>query len=295
MTVLGKKKLKVWSYVFEFFVLFGSIYIAFELEEWDENQDFTDREVAYLASMYQDLSKDLNQLNRRVIEYDEKIQSADRVLDLLEEPYPFIQQQVSAELKSHLFTHFNYNPVNNTVMTLKTSGDLKLLKNHEFKILLSELDKSHVSTMHQGEIFNSYIEGNEWSGFFINNFNIRNFESISQDPNFSILFRNRLRHYIALAESYYFHMQGSLKKTEEVKLALEEEMSRRDLSESLSSQNDNSEESELDMLNDELDDLFDDLGSSDTISQDSNEEELDLDADSDSGTDYLLEELEKSN
>ncbi|CAN0455840.1 unnamed protein product, partial [Ectocarpus fasciculatus] len=114
MTVLGKKKLKVWSYVFEFFVLFGSIYIAFELEEWDENQDFTDREVAYLASMYQDLSKDLNQLNRRVIEYDEKIQSADRVLDLLEEPYPFIQQQVSAELKSHLFTHFNYNPVNNT-------------------------------------------------------------------------------------------------------------------------------------------------------------------------------------
>lgn len=292
MTILGNKKLNIWSYLFEFIVLFGSIYIAFELEEWDENQDFTDREVAYLASMYQDLSKDLNQLNRRVIEYDEKIQSADRVLELLEQPYDRIQGEVSLELKKHLFTHFNYNPVNNTVTTLKTSGDLKLLKNHEFKILLSELDKSHVSTLHQGEIFNNYIEGNEWSGFFINNFNIRNFESISQNPNFSILFRNRLRHYIALVESYYFHMQGSLKKTEEVKLALEEEMLRRNIGSKISNQSDDINEEELDLLNDELDGLLDDFDTDNTSTE---SEDEDSNESSDSGTDYLLEELNESN
>ncbi len=287
--------MKIWSYLFEFFVLFGSIYIAFELEEWDEDQDFTDREVAYLASMYQDLSKDLNQLNRRVIEYDEKIQSADRALMLLEQPYPLIQEQVSAELKKHLFSHFNYNPVNNTVTTLKTSGDLKLIKNHEFKILLSELDKSHVSTLHQGEIFNNYIEGNEWSGFFINNFNIRNFESISDNPNFSILFRNRLRHYIMLVESYYFHMQGSLKKTEEVKLALEEEMNRRNILTDLASQSEVNEEKELDMLNNELDELFDGIGGqADTLSTKSGDDVPETEPDADSDTDYLLEELEKT-
>lgn len=284
MTVLGKKKLNIWSYLFEFIVLFGSIYIAFELEEWDENQDFTDREIAYLASMYQDLSKDLNQLNRRVIEYDEKIQSADRVLQLLEQPYDLIQHEVSSELKQHLFTHFNYNPVNNTVTTLKTSGDLKLLKNHEFKILLSELDKSHVSTLNQGEIFNNYIEGDEWSGFFINNFNIKDFESISNNPNFSILFRNRLRHYIALVESYYFHMQGSLKKTEEVKVALEDEMLRRDIPVDFSSGNDIIEK-EYEEVNDLLDDLI----------LEDNEEAPVEEEESDSGADYLLDELEESN
>ena len=288
MTILGEKKMKVWSYLFEFIVLFGSIYIAFELEEWDENQDFTDREIAYLASMYQDLSKDLNQLNRRVIEYDEKIQSADRVLELLEQPYELIQEEVSNELNKHLFTHFNYNPVNNTVTTLKTSGDLKLLKNHDFKILLSELDKSHVSTLNQGDIFNNYIEGDEWSGFFINNFNIQNFESISKNPDFSILFRNRLRHYIALVESYYFHMQGSLKKTEEVKLALEEEMSRRNISADFSS-GINSEDEDTGIGYDEVDDLLDEM-----IPGDNSEENAENEEETDSGTDYLLEELEGS-
>lgn len=293
MTALGKNKLKVLDYLFEFIVLFGSIYIAFQLEEWDEDQDFTDREVAYLASMYQDLSKDLNQLNRRVIEYDEKIQSADRVLELLEQPYDVIQQKVSLELKKHLFTHFNYNPVNNTFTTLKTSGDLKLLKNHEFKILLSELDKSHVTTSHQGEVFNNYIEGNEWSGFFINYFNINNFESISDDPNFSILFRNRLRHYIALVESYYFHMQGSLKKTEEVKLALEEEMTRRNISANFSSSRDGLGEEELDMLNNEIDGLLDGLDMNDTSPEGTEEDKSETESDSD--TDYLLDELEGMN
>lgn len=227
MTVIGKNKRKAFEYLFEFIVLFASIYIAFELEEWDEEADFTDREVAYLASMHQDLSKDFNQLNRRIIEYDEKINSAQSVLELLDKPYASVQADIMYEFNNFLLSHYNYNPINNTIETLKTSGDLKLVKNHGFKILLSELDKSYVSTVHQGEIFNDYIEGMEWSGFFINNFDMKSFEVFEDKENFAILFRNRVRHYISLVNNYYFQMQGCLKKTEEVKLALEMEMKRR--------------------------------------------------------------------
>lgn len=288
MTILGNKKLKLLSYLFEFIVLFASIYIAFELEEWDEEQDFTSREVAYLASMHQDLSKDLNQLNRRIAEYDEKVQSAYRVLEYLENPYELNRIQILNEFRSHLFSHFNYNPINNTLETLRTSGDLKLVKNHSFKLLLSELDKSYVNTVHQGEIFNDYIEGVEWSGFFINNFDMKNFKVFSNNPNFSTLFRNRVRHYIALAENYYFQLQGSLKKTEEVKLALEKEMNERNLpfdpgNEAVYDQNN----SELDNLRDELEGLIEENDDSETSDSETGGFNLDKE------TDDLLDELDK--
>ena len=110
MTVFGNKKFKVSSYLFEFIVLFLSIYFAFELEERDEAQDFTDREVAYLASMHQDLTKDINQLNRRIVEYDEKINSAYKVLELIEDSFHRNKDQISNEFKSNLFSHFQLQP-----------------------------------------------------------------------------------------------------------------------------------------------------------------------------------------
>ena len=287
MTVIGNNKRKAFEYFFEFIVLFASIYIAFELEEWDEDSDFTDREIAYLASMHQDLSKDFNQLNRRIIEYDEKINSAYNVLELLEQPYASVRADIQQEFKLHLFSHFNYNPINNTIETLKTSGDLKLVKNHGFKILLSELDKSYVSTVHQGEIFNDYIEGMEWSGFFINHFDMSSFQVFDDQGNFSILFRNRVRHYISLVENYYFHMQGSLKKTEEVKLALEREMSRRNIqyipAEIVQT---STSEKEWDDLNDEMDAFLDASDSSETPSK-----EKESGSNIDAETDDLLDEL----
>lgn len=287
MTVIGKNKRKFFEYFFEFIVLFASIYIAFELEEWDEDADFTDREVAYLASMHQDLSKDFNQLNRRITEYDEKINSAYNVLELLEKPYGNVRADVLSEFKLHLFSHFNYNPINNTIETLKTSGDLKLVKNHGFKILLSELDKSYVSTVHQGEIFNDYIEGMEWSGFFINNFDMNDFRVFEDRKNFSILFRNRVRHYISLVENYYFHMQGSLRKTEEVKLALELEMSRRKIQYTPAEiVQTNETDQEWDDLNEEMDAFLESTDSSKTPST-REESSSNIDAE----TDELLDEL----
>lgn len=284
---MGNHKRKFAEYFFEFIVLFASIYIAFELEEWDEDADFTDREIAYLASMHQDLSKDFNQLNRRIIEYDEKINSAYTVLELLEKPYGSVRAEVLSEFKLHLLSHFNYNPINSTIETLKTSGDLKLVKNHGFKILLSELDKSYVSTVHQGEIFNDYTEGMEWSGFFINNFDMEDFEVFSERPNFSILFRNRVRHYISLVENYYFHMQGSLKKSEEVKQALESEMSRRGIQFAGGAAVESTEtEEEWDNLNEEMDAFLEESDSSKTPSL---QEEPDSNIDAE--TEGLLDEL----
>ena len=286
MTVFGNKKLKVSSYLFEFIVLFLSIYFAFELEERDEAQDFTDREVAYLASMHQDLTKDINQLNRRIVEYDEKINSAYKVLELIEDSFYRNKDQISKEFKSNLFSHFNYNLNNSTLETLMNGGDLKLIKNHEFKILLSELGKSYNTTEHQWEKFNDYTEGLEWSGFFINNFNMKTFETFSTDPNFTILLQNRISHFIALIERYFFQLQGTLKKTEEVKSSLESEMTSRNIS-FLSVHGTNKGNQET---IDELDDLLDDIESKPEDSQ-IQEEEDDLTIDQ--NTDDLLDEIEQ--
>ncbi len=288
MTIFGNKKLKILSYLLEFIVLFLSIYFAFELEERDEAQDFTDREVAYLASMHQDLTKDINQLNRRIVEYDEKINSAYKVLELLDESFDNNQYEISEEFKSNLFSHFNYNLNNSTLETLMNGGDLKLIKNHEFKILLSELGKSYNTTEHQWEKFNDYTEGLEWSGFFINNFNMKTFEVFSKDPNFTILLRNRVSHFIALIERYFFQLQGTLKKTEEVKHSLEKEMTSRNLSFAPDESISNADEETIDELDDLLDGIDDEGDPSSSDETDSDESNLDIDAQ----TDDLLDEIE---
>ncbi len=277
MTIFGNKKQKILSYLFEFIVLFLSIYFAFELEERDEAQDFTDREVAYLASMHQDLTKDINQLNRRIVEYDEKINSAYRVLEMLKDSFNRNQKEISREFRSNLFNHFNYNLNNSTLETLMNGGDLKLIKNHEFKILLSELSKSYITTEHQWEKFNDYTEGLEWSGFFINNFDMSSFEVFSSNPNFSILLQNRISHFITLIERYFFQLQGTLKKTEEVKNKLEIEMREREISFTSDDVINKGSEETLD----ELDNLLD------GIEKDPEEEIID------EQTDDLLEEIEE--
>ena len=165
-------------------------------------------------------------------------------------------------------------------------GDLKLIKNHEFKILLSELGKSYNTTEHQWEKFNDYTEGLEWSGFFINNFNMKTFETFSTDPNFTILLQNRISHFIALIERYFFQLQGTLKKTEEVKSSLESEMTSRNIS-ILSGHGTNKDNQET---IDELDDLLDDIESKPEDSQ-IQEEEDDLTIDQ--NTDDLLDEIEQ--
>ncbi len=294
MNVVGNKK-QFQQYLFEFIVLFGSIYIAFELEEWDENQDFTDREEAYLASLHQDLRKDLNQLNRRVYEYDEKIQGAYNVLQLLDSDYKNSRPSIVDEYKSHLQYHFNYNPVNNTLVTLRTSGDLKLVKNHKFKILLSELDKSYAVTLNQGEIFNHYIEGNEWSGFFINNFDVQDLTIFRQNPNLTILFKNKVRHYITLIESYYFHMQGTLNKIEEVKIALEAEMKRRELSYDPGNKSNDEPVNDIaeDSLSDDLDELLEELDGTGEEQATSNQPQSTEEATEEDLLDDLLEDLDE--
>lgn len=295
MTIFGKKKSKILPYLYEFIVLFLSIYIAFQLEEWDEAGDFTDREVAYLASLHQDLTKDINQLNRRIVEYDEKINSTHRVLEMLEGSYDLNKTAIANEFQSHLISHFNYNLNNSTLETLKNSGDLKLIKNHEFKILLSELGKSYTSTEHQWEKFNDYTEGLEWTGFFINHFDIGTFVALDHNPNFAILLQNRLRHFVFLIERYFFQLQGTLKKTEEVKSSLEDEMTKRSL---YFGEEKPDDESNLENLNDELDDFLDGIGGDeqedeskkeDKSETESNEEDSD---NIDEKTDDLLDELD---
>lgn len=297
MTLIGNSKSKILGYLLEFFILFASIYIAFELEEWDEDQDFERREEAYLASMHQDLSKDLNQLKRRIQEYDEKILSSYRVLELLHRPYEESRVEILSEFHTQLQYHFNYNPVNNTLETLRTSGDLKLVKNHGFKILLSELDKSYLSTVNQGQIFNNYIEGPEWSGFFINNFDLENMVVFSDNPNLTILFRNKVRNYITLIESYYFHMQGSLKKNEEVKHALEQEMTDRELRFNPDTNNNEQElmsEQEEDSLVYQIDGLLEEIESESETAPTNEEKTSDEESNDaiDQATDDLMDELD---
>ena len=219
-------KSKLLEYSIEFVIIFVSLFLTFELENYGEDQNNRQKEELYLASLEKDLEKDINQLNRRIQDYDSKIEAGYSLLFHLLK-YPNIDKDSLGYFYSQALQYnFQYNPVNNTFVSLKSSGDLKLLINPTLKILLSELDKSYKSTLASGVSYSDFMNGILWIGYLSENTDSRSgsltisFESDEQVREYY----NHASHAIKLLEEYQYSIQGTLKKALEVQTAIKEEM-----------------------------------------------------------------------
>ena len=221
-------KSKVLSYSIEFLIIFISLFLTFELENYGEDQNNRQKEELYLASLEKDLEKDINQLNRRIQDYDNKIEAGYSLLDQLVGPNLNVDS-IAYFYGQALQYNFQYNPVNNTFESLKSSGDLKLLINPTLKILLSELDKSYKSTLTTGVSYSDFVNGILWIGFLSEHSDSR-YGSVAfqlQGNAEAREFYNLTSHAIKLLEEYQYSIQGTLKKALEVQGAIKEEMQRR--------------------------------------------------------------------
>lgn len=219
------------SYLFEFIIVFASLYLTFELENYGEYQNNREKEKLYLASLERDLDKDVNQLNRRIVDYDDKIEKAYQLLEKIEGGFQRNSDSITYFYRQALQYNFLYNPINNTFESLKSSGDLKLVINPKFKILLSELDKSYKATLASGHTYEGFINSDQWIGFLSLNFDQTQGQltPLGTSAYVSIRFHNLISHVIKLLEEYQYSVQGTLKKTLEVQTVLKEEMTRRSI------------------------------------------------------------------
>jgi hypothetical protein len=63
-----------------------------------------------------------------------------------------------------------------------------------------------------------------WAGFLIDHFNYQTYTTNLSEDHLRLELYNRVKRYNKLIESYYYDMQGTLLKIEEVRLAIEKEM-----------------------------------------------------------------------
>jgi uncharacterized protein YlxW (UPF0749 family) len=78
MHLVAFKKLLIgrvrwFTYLFEFMIIFLSIFLTFELDDYREYLSNREKEEVYLLSLYDDFEKDINQLNRRIEKYNENL------------------------------------------------------------------------------------------------------------------------------------------------------------------------------------------------------------------------------
>lgn len=214
---------KWFDYAFEFIIIFASLYLTFELEDYGEYKNNREKEEVYLVSLHEDLNKDIEQLNRRILEYENKLSDLTRLFQLLEN-YDENTESIRELYLRHLNYTFLYSPVNNTFESLKSGGDIKLIENQNFKILLSELDKSYKTTISSGQALKEFREGDFWNNTIITSINTSNFNRIGENPDFEIIMQNLLTIYIRHAEAYFFFLQGSLEKSKEARDLLSGEL-----------------------------------------------------------------------
>jgi len=223
---LRKKGVHWFDYGFEFVIIFASLFFTFELDDYSEFLNSREKEKVYLRSLHDDFNKDIEQLNRRIHEYDTKLSELKTLKGML---LDFEKNIDSIKLiyNTHLDYTFLYNPINSTFESLKSSGDLKLIDDQNFKVLLSELDKSHISVVSAGLILKDFREGTDWNNLLISTIDQESFKRFSPDPFFAVKLRNLIIIYIKHAETYFFFLQGTLQKTLEAKEVLMEEIDKR--------------------------------------------------------------------
>ncbi len=251
---------RISGFALETIGIIASILVAFAIENWDEDQRKIEKEEIYLVSLHSDMIKDQNQLTRRIKDYEIKLSTTVELMENLSGEQEIDQQGIIKTIEDRLAYLFAYVPSNNTYKALESSGDIKFISNAELKILLFELDKSFQTNQQKGDLFMNYTNSLMWAGFLIDHFNYQNYTTNLTEENLRLELYNRVKRYNKLIESYYYDMQGTLLKIEEVRHALEKEIEVKDIETDIVIEEINvNDEAEKTAEEEELEDLLDEL------------------------------------
>lgn len=228
---LNTRTIKVWIFenVVDFVGIFISIILAFSLENWDERNKELEKEAIYLASMYENIRSDIGKLEVRMQDEERKIEACLTIKDMLERGFMERKDSIMDILGKELDYFTPFIPDNSTFESLKFSGDLRLITNSNFKILLSELDKKYNATSADGNELIQYINGDQWRGFVLDKVNLETKTALDTSSDFQVRLYNRINYLYKLHEIYYYSLLATHTKVSDVISALEEEMTAKDV------------------------------------------------------------------
>ena len=159
--LLGNKTGQYFKYAIgEIILVVIGILIALQINNWNENRKANSIKQSYYSQIIFDLDKETKNIEERVMYLDSGIVSVDNYFELMKTPN-LETTQILDELQKVRFT-FDYIAFNtNTIETLESTGDIKLLP-EKIRNALIELKRKQdlISSRAKGN-YGNYLNGYE--------------------------------------------------------------------------------------------------------------------------------------
>lgn len=168
-----KARQKTLEYIIEFILVIVGISIAFWLSELAEEKKKDKLEIQYLKDILEDLQADVELIDYLTLLNQSKTTELERGVRMFQKNRASINPD-SIPQYTRIMGNLNlFSPNNFTYITLKQSGDFKIIKNHDIRKRLVQLYSSYESIEFEQVNLTQALDDHFYSEYF-NNYDMIN-------------------------------------------------------------------------------------------------------------------------
>jgi len=122
----------------EIFLVMVGILLALQIDNWNEVRKERELEQIYYCKILEDINQDVRQIEKHILENEERIKNNNLLLNLLQQEYPDQATLVNTLRRSITKTGSVFKSSKTGFDDLKSSGNLYIIQDQEIKDLLIE-------------------------------------------------------------------------------------------------------------------------------------------------------------
>lgn len=163
-----KTRQKILEYFIEFILVIFGISIAFWLNELTEESKKDELEVQYLQDILEDLKADVELLDYLALLNQSKITELEGGVSMFIEGREKVNPDSIPQYTKIIGNLNLFYPNNFTYITLKQSGDFKIIKNHDIRKRLVQLYSSYESIEFEQVNLTKALDDHFYAEYFLN-------------------------------------------------------------------------------------------------------------------------------
>jgi hypothetical protein len=158
---------KVWHYLFEFLMLFLAVFCGFIAENWREQMKEHQREKEFIRSIVQDLKSDTLQSGEILMQLRKKSNGIESLLAELQSPGIQESSNKAYRLWTENLDLKAFVSNDRTIQQLKSSGELRLIRNKEVSDRIMQYDQVVRNYYRQTDLmYSALVNQDVYSKFF---------------------------------------------------------------------------------------------------------------------------------
>ncbi|GAB5527172.1 MAG: hypothetical protein Roseis2KO_50440 [Roseivirga sp.] len=218
-----KARQKTLEYFIEFILVIVGISIAFWLSELAEEKKKDELEIQYLKDILEDLQADVELIDYLTLLNQSKTTELERGVRMFQQDRKKINAD-SVPQYTQIMGNLNlFSPNNFTYITLKQSGDFKIIKNHDIRKRLVQLYSSYESIEFEQVNLTQALDDHFYSEYF-DNYDMINDRIVNREFMTSSYISNFIAFSLSQTNSVLVFFERSKTIAEQTIALIEEEL-----------------------------------------------------------------------